>query len=79
MTVYKFLLATGDCLQVLTTIGLVLTAIGLLHTSLFVNYSDIYFCILGSANKTMKFGDLETFEMIGSARCEVLELAPLNL
>lgn len=29
----------------------------------------------GSADKTVKFWDLESFEMIGSARCEVFNVS----
>lgn len=37
----------------------------------------IFYCVLGSADKTVKFWDLETFEMIGSGRREVGHIVSL--
>lgn len=44
------------------------------------NFYFIYFFpILGSADRTVKFWDLETFELIGSAGPEVLSIIAIYL
>jgi katanin p80 WD40 repeat-containing subunit B1 len=47
--------------------------------SIVIFISLIYFPCTGSADRTVKFWDLETFELIGSAGPEVLSVTAILL